>query len=388
MSHFTVLVVHPTKLNDDVLGRLLAPYHEFECTGQDDEYVIEIDQTEEARSEYLSGTVTRYKDPQGALHNPYEDVFYRDPTEDEEKKIGIGGTGFSEGLSFTSRDWEDGRGYRAKVHFLPEGWSEVELPRPEVVTFAEFVDDYYGRKAIVLGQEPDLNDAHTYGYTVLDDKGEVIKVIKRTNPNAQWDWWVVGGRWSGYFKLKNISESLDRGELGEPGTFGRRDDLEGRADLCQLRDIDLEGMRAEAATKALEHFDKAHAVIAGRELPDYEKIQAECGGDHKLFREKFWQHPVVLEVNNALSKDGVHLWSTDDVSDLRRTREQVEIDARAGAIATFGVLKDGNWHERGSMGWWGMVSDEKDRNQWTREFGTLLDGLPPETWLAVVDCHI
>jgi hypothetical protein len=44
--------------------------------------------------------------------------------------------------------------------------------------------------------------------------------------------------------------------------------------------------------------------------------------------------------------------------------------------------------ERGEMGLFGCASNEKDRDQWDKEFSDLIDGLPPETWLAVVDCHI
>jgi hypothetical protein len=384
MSHFTVLVVSSDKLDQNVLHGLLAPFHEFECTGHDDEYVQDIDQTEEVRTEYETGTERRYQDPEGGLHDPYEDRFYRDPTSEEAEKIGIGGTGFSNGLSFTSKNWGDGKGYRAKVHFIPDDWSEVKIPRPQVETFAKFLDDNYGRKVVAAGEEPDLSDEHKYGYAVLDEQGEVVKVINRTNPNAEWDWWVVGGRWSGFFKLKNITESLSRGKLGQPSAFGpNRDDLDGRADICQIRDIDLDGMRSEAAQTALEEFDKAHAVIAGRELPDFEALRAECGDDHEMFREKFWKHPVLVELN-AIKP----FWNADEVTGLRRTREQVEAEARAGAISTFAVLKDGKWHERGSMGWFGMVSDEKDYGKWASEFNAMLDNSPPETWVAVVDCHI
>lgn len=39
-------------------------------------------------------------------------------------------------------------------------------------------------------------------------------------------------------------------------------------------------------------------------------------------------------------------------------------DARDNAIATFAVVKDGEWHERGNIGWFGMVSDEKNKDDW------------------------
>lgn len=43
MSHFAVLVVGEVEHN-------LAPFHEFECTGTDNEFVQDVDQTEEARA--------------------------------------------------------------------------------------------------------------------------------------------------------------------------------------------------------------------------------------------------------------------------------------------------------------------------------------------------
>ena len=47
MSHFTVLVV-----GEDA-DKQLAPYHEFECTGVDDQYILDIDITDEARSAHI-----------------------------------------------------------------------------------------------------------------------------------------------------------------------------------------------------------------------------------------------------------------------------------------------------------------------------------------------
>lgn len=69
-------------------------------------------------------------------------------------------------------------------------------------------------------------------------------------------------------------------------------------------------------------------------------------------------------------------------------REQHIQNARNGAIATFAVLKDGKWYERGSMGWWGCVADEKNKEEWYNEFSSLIDSLPDDTLLTIVDCHI
>jgi hypothetical protein len=56
-------------------------------------------------------------------------------------------------------------------------------------------------------------------------------------------------------------------------------------------------------------------------------------------------------------------------------------------VTTFAFLDlDGEWHERGNMGWFGMVSDEKD--DWEDTYANLLDKVPDDAWLVVVDVHI
>src|SRR5579871_1381527 len=94
MSHFSVLVIGPN------VEEQLAPYHEFECTGDDNQYVIDEDQTEEARDTYNKRTTTRYRDPEGNLHDPFtpegnhNPMFWRELTLLEEMKWVAGKTAF------------------------------------------------------------------------------------------------------------------------------------------------------------------------------------------------------------------------------------------------------------------------------------------------------
>lgn len=52
MSHFTVAVF--TNENKSV-EELLAPFHEFECTGINDEYVQDVDITEDVKQRIDDG---------------------------------------------------------------------------------------------------------------------------------------------------------------------------------------------------------------------------------------------------------------------------------------------------------------------------------------------
>jgi hypothetical protein len=40
------------------------------------------------------------------------------------------------------------------------------------------------------------------------------------------------------------------------------------------------------------------------------------------------------------------------------------------------------------MGWFGISMNEKDINKWYEEEAKLMDSLPGDTLLTVVDCHI
>jgi hypothetical protein len=40
------------------------------------------------------------------------------------------------------------------------------------------------------------------------------------------------------------------------------------------------------------------------------------------------------------------------------------------------------------MGWWGMVSGEKEQSNWNAEVADLLVDLPEDTLISLYDCHI
>jgi hypothetical protein len=69
MSHFACMVIGPN------IETQLAPYHEFECTGIDDEYVVDVDETADYQKEYDEGKRTMLRRADGSLHNPYADEF-------------------------------------------------------------------------------------------------------------------------------------------------------------------------------------------------------------------------------------------------------------------------------------------------------------------------
>lgn len=359
MSHFSVMVIGPN------VDAQLAPYHEFECTGHDDQYVVHVDRTEEARHSYATSTTTRLRSPTGVLHS------YFNPEGEWRSE-------FSE-LEPEAPTWDKNRRRRK----IPEGWTEVEIPKREVMSFKEFIECEYGFKPLAHGEQPDLKEEHKYGHVLLDANGEAIAAIDRTNPNKKWDWYSIGGRWQGFLHLKQGAAGI---ELGEPGAFGPHDDTDPlrHTSQCLKRDIDFNSMREKSGAKAAELWEKAHRITDGAAWRSWEEIVKESKEDYKLARETYWaQGPV-----NALreTRDPEFVFDIDD--SLAGPKDAFIAAARDRAISTFALVMDGRWTAKGEMGWFGCSTEETPHAEWNRRMNELLDSLPDDTLITIVDCHI
>ena len=51
------------------------------------------------------------------------------------------------------------------------------------------------------------------------------------------------------------------------------------------------------------------------------------------------------------------------------------------------ITPDGEWHEKGKMGWWAIVSDEKEKDAWKEEFRKAVEEYG-DCYVISVDCHI
>lgn len=359
MSHFTVLVIGPDH------EAALQPFHEFECTGTNDQYVQDVDRTDEARADFAASTDTMLRATDGTLHSFFDEKGEWRPEFS---------TVESEAPAF---------GSPRRKRFVPAGYEQVEVPTSELETFAQWAAGYYGAPVVPFGETPDTTDreAHKYGYILLDEAGEVKQLIKRTNPNKKWDWWQVGGRWSGLLKLKPGRV----GETGRPGLMGshfaKGDD---RADQARKGDIDFDGMRDAAGEKAGALWDKTSRITGGKPWDSWEVVRERNTGNIDAAREEYRTQSSVVALRE--SKDDDYTWEIDD--DLAGSREAFVQAARDQAGTTFALLHEGKWYEKGEMGWFACVSNEKAQAEWNREFAKLLDSLPDDTLLTVVDCHI
>lgn len=329
MSHFTVLVI------GENWEEQLAPFQEQ--TEDLDKSLLEFwDAEEESREDYETGSAEMYRVREE--HNYRKNVVLRlgwDSTFQKPGKYGIG----------------------SDAHEVPEGAVKIEVPFKILYpTFEEYLEDWCS-------------------YERDETKG---KYGRWSNPNAKWDWYSMGGRWSGMLRLKPDTTGL--GAVGRPGSMGGRMN-EGPlwADQCRKGDLDLRYMREDNLKKAREKWEEAEKE---HPLP-------------KMYPPGTSPATTVEEWSNLIRRKALpQSW----VNALRERNWRYGIDYGQSledflkksdkSLSTFAVLKDGTWHEKGKMGWWACVSNEKDQKSWAKEFNNLLDSLPDDTVLTVVDCHI
>ena len=279
MSHFSVLVVGPNV--DDQL----APYHEFECTGENDQYVIDVDETEETLAEKGDSTL-----------------------------------------------------------------SDVE-----------FCSEWLSYSVVPFGEKPDTDGEHKYGYITVKEDGSLDKVIRRTNPNAKWDWYVEGGRWNGWAKDHS----------GQYIVSGKK------------RDFDFKKMYDDAYEQASKNHRAAILAIGDAEFKPLSYYLETLNLEIEQARALYWDQLAIKRLRESDNES--FGWFIDtDIFSMSEFMYAGKIASQA--TRTYAIVKDGKWYAKGKMGWFGCSHDEKD--DWPKTYKDILDSVSDDELLTVVDCHI
>jgi hypothetical protein len=181
----------------------------------------------------------------------------------------------------------------------------------------------------------------------LDKNGNTLSTY---NQDSKWDWYQVGGRWSGSLILKP-----DRiGDLGERSWTNR--DVEvpsGRVDVAIKGDIDWDAMNGEARKDAEKSWDD-------------------------LFNpnpETCWYNSKYIEKQQ---KSHLELYGTKE-----------EYVKRRGIWTPYAYVTESGWFAPGDMGYWGMSSDDtEDRDAFDQQFKKFIEELSDDELITMVDCHI
>ena len=149
----------------------------------------------------------------------------------------------------------------------------------------------------------------------------------------------IGGRWSGLLKAKKGNY------YNRPGFY----------DQAQIKDIDF-SVDPEQYARAERFWE---VVVEGLPLRDGEKKE-----DFSFFyKPSHYLELYEKKENYAAENAKLQIWALVD--------------------------PNGEWYEKGSMGWWGMHDGSAETFQsFNKEWDTLLSAISPEYFLTIIDCHI
>jgi len=216
--------------------------------------------------------------------------------------------------------------FRTEYWAIEEGkrpdWDEFVKPLMDVQDCLEREHEMYNKP------DPECEDCNGSGTRMT-----------QYNPESQWDWYEIGGRWTGLYSDYDPYKD------------------EANQEVCCI--CKGTGIRDDWAT-VNENGTKTFK-------DDWAK---KCNG-----------------CNGCLGTGKHTKFSLKDFDgDILPASAVLSMFEEKGA--PFAILTpEGDWVERGKMGWWGMVSNEKDQNAWNEAAKRVIDKFSNCT-AVVADCHI
>jgi hypothetical protein len=187
------------------------------------------------------------------------------------------------------------------------------------------------------------------------DENGIWHLYTTLNPKAKWDWWQIGGRWTGLLELKDGR----KGELGSPGAFTTKA-KEGTADIALKKDIDWKQMHQNPLeyNKAARFWE----LYVEKKEEKYQGEREKIVG-FELYKPEFFEKRYQTKQTYARAKSNFSVWA---------------------------FIQDGQWYEKGEMGLFGMSGEthEEGVNWELNFFDRFIAPLSENEVLTIVDCHI
>lgn len=312
------------------VDEIMAPFCE---ESEDPDYLEFVDIEEEEQENYESKTVDCVKMANGTVCTCYQKPF--------SEKFEL-----FNGLVYQSRFGRlkhQKRTKRAKqITVLPN------YPFKKVYkTFESYLEDH-------CGYEYD-KDQQAYGYY--------------TNPNAQWDWFEIGGRWPFQFLVSKQAKEVIKSR-GYSDAVAEKGVPEGYRWVAGARKADIEWdlMKSLTVKKATKRFFLLEQWYRTGNKPDEIQSYGEITDNGiEFFQEKIYSKGETLE--QYLFRLGL--------------APQHKI-----SLLAYSFIDDGVWNSEGDMGWFGFSSNDKDGETWRQMIEDFIVGVPDNSILVSVDCHI
>ncbi len=194
----------------------------------------------------------------------------------------------------------------------------------------------------------------------------VWKEFSTYNPNSKWDCYEVGGRWSDYVEK-----------------IGLRDKKPIKANInfeSFLKDVEE---RASARWRmATDCFNRNRGDQPFR---TWKEVLAIPGIDKAEKRDMYHSQSEVKAFLALTVKD----FEFDLIDEYLIDEEDYVAEQRKKAVIPFAFLSEKTgWVEKGSMGWFGISSEDKETSDWYSEFMNFFNSLPDDEEIHYIDCHI
>lgn len=184
----------------------------------------------------------------------------------------------------------------------------------------------------------DATDEQCWKYMAEDYEADRIdgdgNLYTTYNPKSKWDWWTIGGRWSGLIKTKD-GDTVDECRIGE-------------MDLTPNQDVYNHALRFWDV-----YVDKK-PLKPGETEEQYNTFYRES-----YFKDRYLDCETYAKCQASFMTRAV-------------------------------VTPDGEWHEAGEMGWFGCSSEtDEEWRGWAKNYQkTYIESADPDLIITIVDCHI
>jgi hypothetical protein len=368
MSHFSVLVVLDEEPTQTRLDETLRPWHDCEsaeCT----EHLRDVDITAQIITRWNSEILV-VRRANGSFEDPESMEFYVDAAG---RPVWSGDAGpprrfvlpdDASLLQITRREWNEAQG-KELDDFAEDNFAEEKTP-----------DDRY---------------------------------LRRMNPNVKWDWWILGGNFSEMLIPRELADT----KTGEPGASGKtyfdNVDVEFRPDFLlsdtkrlgerrrplaapfgdgvdavRKRDLNIEAMRQRAIALRSDTWSRCVQQASTRRLVSdpvaLDQIRTNFGRAHARVNQMRLAQPLIDFQRSSSDLYGKDLLPYGEIfleSGMylgpHAIADWIQV---APPFLTSSVVIDGSWHE-------GSAAET-----WQGEFRAIFEQIPPDHWLAIVDCHL
>jgi hypothetical protein len=236
----------------------------------------------------------------------------------------------------------------------PEAY-EAECKNPNHV---EYLKNDFPKKLEMTDEQIYIEAVKWYEADEIGPDGEVYSSY---NPNSKWDWYEIGGRYAGRLILK---EGVEKEE--EPNFSW--------------------GWDAKATEEVLKEPRVDTALVGNIDWTKMHLVQSKYDDAIRFWEMKIeGAKPETEEEKEQLTWD----WYKPEFYTERYKNKETFAKSRS-SFTMWAIVKDGEWFEKGSMGFWAMSNETDDEAlDWEMNmYDRFIKDLPADTRITVVDCHI